>query len=135
MKILKQGRKNRFFSFLRPANEKFNDKWDKTKKRLDHNPRYTAIWMASILFVCFIWFVYQSVDRIKRPKNAGDIHLLQNVQKQFYPADSGSTRKSITSDFYEYLWLKEIQKELEAMQRDTTKIDTARINQLIEILK
>jgi hypothetical protein len=114
---------------------KINNSWEATKVRLDRNPRKTAIWMAIILILFFLWFVYRTVYQVTHPIDKVENNLNQQIQNQFNPLDSITGQRGITSDLYDYFLLKEIQKEIEAMQRDSSKIDTTRLNQIIEMLK
>jgi hypothetical protein len=125
MTTSKQDRKDRFF---KPVKEG----WETTKERLDENPRRTAIWMAVILFVAFSVFMVRTVYRYRHPAEKKNVELMRTVDDRFL--DSMSVRKTVTDDLTEYFMLLKIQEELEEMNKNPEKADTARVNELIKKL-
>jgi len=105
---------------------------DKINNRLNKNPKRAASILVFILLIAFAVFIFNTFNRIKNPKPIDKINLRESVNRNFNDSISGN---SVSDDFLEILMLKEIQKEIDLMKKNPEKIDTARMNQLIELLK
>jgi len=106
--------------------------WNKFLNKLDARPSRTATCMAVILIISFIFSTVHLVYRLNQPKpevSQPVPALIQQMRIQM--TDS----MSISDKLNEYFILLEIQRELQEMMRDSSKIDSARVEQLYEILK
>jgi len=124
MKTSKSDQKEPLFDPLRK-------KWQQLLLKLDARPSRTATGMAVILFIVLCLYILSFMARWHKPSkyNPENLQLIEHIRQGF--RDS----VSITDQFTEYLLLLEIQKELEEMLRDTTKIDSTRVDELLKYLK
>jgi hypothetical protein len=124
MKTSKSDKKDQLFDYL-------GKKWQHVLVKLDERPSRTGIFMAVILFIVLCLYTVSFINRWNNPsgydpENKNPIEL---IRQGF--GDS----ISISDKFSEYLLLLEIQKELEEMLQDTTRIDSTRVEELLKILK
>jgi len=98
--------------------------------KLDARPSRTASFMAIILLVSAIWCSFVFFSRINKPKPEFETvpSLIKQIQEQY--TDS----LSITDKMLEFFMLLEIQREIQMMAGDTTKIDSARVEELFNML-
>ena len=110
--------------FFKPINSRLNKRIEK----LDENPRRTGIVMAIILTVAFLIFIVRSVIYYSSPP--------PTIEPVVFPAINrpDSVKNRVTGTLEEYINLLQIQEELEKMQADPNNIDTARVNELYDIL-
>jgi len=100
--------------------------------KLDERPSRTATIMAIILVLTFGFSVFRFVHSLNNPVTVTETNSSRRLIEQINEGFTDSV--GISEKFNNYFKLIEIQKELEEMQRDSSKIDSIRIEQLLEIL-
>jgi len=113
-------------------NEEPSNPWEKFKLKLDARPSRTATVMAIILFIAFVIGSVKFVYRLNQPKPEISQKPLPSLIDQVNRSLSDSL--SISDKVTEYFLLLEIQREVQEMMRDSTKMDSTRIQQLFDIL-
>lgn len=108
--------------------------WDKFKTWIDRRPSRTALVMAVILLVSFIYFCYTTIQRINNPPEK---KIMQEIMQRYDSVniDISSAKQGVLDDLERYMILQQVKKEVEEMRNDSSKRDTARINELMRILK
>lgn len=74
---------------------------------------------------------------VQRFKNPPEKKIMQEITAGYDSASLGisSAKQGILDDFSKYMILQQIKEEVEEMQRDSSKRDTVRINELIKMLE
>jgi hypothetical protein len=123
MTTSKQDKKDKIFDPLKSL-------WQKILIKLDANSRRTAIGMACMLLIVACFYTVNFIDKWNNPVKQevfnGQIfnNMLPSIQDSVAAVDK----------IMEMLMLIQIQNELEEMMKDTTKIDSLRIEELMKIL-
>jgi hypothetical protein len=123
MKISKQDKKE----------AQYKDFWQRFLLNLDARPSRTASIMAIILLVSFLLGLYEFYQAYNKPNTSPDIKPTKMLIDQVREGLTDTV--NIYDKIEEYFFLLDVQKELEEMQRDSTKLDSARIEQLYDLLK
>jgi hypothetical protein len=113
-----------------PSNE--NSAWANFKEKIDARPSRTATIMAFILVLVFAISMVRTYKSFTKPAdytgNAPSQRLIEQIHQNYIDSVGFSGRINT------YFILLEIQKELLEMQNDSTKMDSVRIEQLLNIL-
>jgi hypothetical protein len=88
--------------------------------------------MAIILFIAFLLMSVRFFYRLNQPKPETSNNPLPSLIEQVNRSFNDST--SVSDKVSEYFLLLEIQREVQEMIRDSSKMDSTRIQQLLDIL-
>jgi len=102
------------------------------KSKLDLKPSQTGIMLAIILVLSFAFSILRFYTAWNKPVvvQETDKSFTEKLLQQFNARDSVGLVDRIT----DMLILLELQNEIEAMQRDSTKIDSLRLEQIEQLL-
>jgi hypothetical protein len=116
------------------AKEEKPNFWEKIKLTIDARPSRTASIMAVILFLFFCFSMFRfyisftDVPSLRRSNSIPSQRLIEQIMDNIRDTTGFADRLN------EYYFLMQIQNELNEMLSDTSKIDSARVEQLLKIL-